>query len=285
MIFFKRQREEEAKVHGQNEVYKLPISVQKEGLLYNPVNMKIEDAKRLEEKDIREKNKKKRFEIKYLVEEDLRTRGIEDLEKTKMQKLNRQNYRRYVEYMDRGFDILTNDRFDSPEMQSRIHKPLVPEKPKVWNIIESQRNQTQPQTPGTISQPIREENQQPLSEQREEIKKEDEKEEDEENQQKLAEQQQAVEILPQSQSKRVQLEPIIPKSKHETDVPPIPQSKRMSGSIVDKPSSKRSNAPIEKPQSKNVLSHAGAEHIASRGNPASGRSIRTGAFQGVPIKH
>ena len=36
--------------------------------MYNPVSMKIEDEQRLYERDLREKNKKKRFEVKYDVE-------------------------------------------------------------------------------------------------------------------------------------------------------------------------------------------------------------------------
>ena len=36
-----------------------------DGLMYNPVNMVIEDEDRLNEKDVREKNKKKRYEIRY----------------------------------------------------------------------------------------------------------------------------------------------------------------------------------------------------------------------------
>jgi len=33
--------------------------------MYNPVNMIVEDAVRLADKDTREKNKKKRYETKY----------------------------------------------------------------------------------------------------------------------------------------------------------------------------------------------------------------------------
>lgn len=36
--------------------------------MYNPVNMKIEDEKRLNERDQREKNKKARYEVRYDVE-------------------------------------------------------------------------------------------------------------------------------------------------------------------------------------------------------------------------
>lgn len=47
---------------------KLPLTVQNEGLMYNPVSMKVEDAGRLYEKDLREKNKKIRYEVRYDVD-------------------------------------------------------------------------------------------------------------------------------------------------------------------------------------------------------------------------
>lgn len=40
---FVEERDAEAKIHGKDEVKKLPITVQNEGLMYNPINMKIED--------------------------------------------------------------------------------------------------------------------------------------------------------------------------------------------------------------------------------------------------
>jgi hypothetical protein len=33
--------------------------------MYNPVNMHVEDEARLKEKDLREKNKKRRYEVRY----------------------------------------------------------------------------------------------------------------------------------------------------------------------------------------------------------------------------
>jgi hypothetical protein len=48
---FCEDREAEAKIHGLNEVKKLPLTVQMEGLMYNPVSMKIEAPERLKEKD------------------------------------------------------------------------------------------------------------------------------------------------------------------------------------------------------------------------------------------
>ena len=38
---FQKDRDEKAKVHGHNQVKKLPATVQNEGLMYNPVNNAI----------------------------------------------------------------------------------------------------------------------------------------------------------------------------------------------------------------------------------------------------
>jgi hypothetical protein len=65
---FVEKRNAEALVHGQDEVNKLPLIVRTDGLMYNPVNMKIEDEKRLYERDLREKNKRARYEVRYDVE-------------------------------------------------------------------------------------------------------------------------------------------------------------------------------------------------------------------------
>lgn len=40
---YRAKRDDEAKIHGRDQVKKLPVTVQNEGLMYNPINMKIED--------------------------------------------------------------------------------------------------------------------------------------------------------------------------------------------------------------------------------------------------
>lgn len=107
---FDQKRIEEMKTHGQDQVKKLPITVQNEGLMYNPVNMKIEDEKRLYERDLREKNKKARFEVKYDVEAITRKEGLADLDRKQQLGLNKISGLRYKEETQRGFDILTNDK-------------------------------------------------------------------------------------------------------------------------------------------------------------------------------
>ena len=46
--------------------------------MYNPINMKIEDEQRLYERDLREKNKRKRFEVRYDVETMTRKNMLSD---------------------------------------------------------------------------------------------------------------------------------------------------------------------------------------------------------------
>lgn len=44
--------------------------------MYNPINMHIEDRDRLYQKDLREKNKRARYEVRYDVEADIRKDGM-----------------------------------------------------------------------------------------------------------------------------------------------------------------------------------------------------------------
>lgn len=92
----------------------MPASVQNEGLMYNPVNMQIEDAKRLHEKDLREKNKKARFEVKYDFEQNTRKECIANLEHKMQLKANKISGLRYREMTQRGFDILSNSKLEGP---------------------------------------------------------------------------------------------------------------------------------------------------------------------------
>lgn len=73
---FREDRAAEAKIHGLNEVKKLPLTVQMEGLMYNPVSMKIEAPERLKEKDQREWNKKARYQVRYEMEQSTRDESL-----------------------------------------------------------------------------------------------------------------------------------------------------------------------------------------------------------------
>ena len=108
------------KIHGQDEVKKLPITVQNEGLMYNPVNMKIEDEKRLYERDLREKNKKARYEVKYDVEQITRKECLAEVERVQQLNTNKISGLRFKEETSRGFDILTNDKLQGGGVNNKM---------------------------------------------------------------------------------------------------------------------------------------------------------------------
>jgi hypothetical protein len=100
--------------------------------MYNPVNMKVEDADRLLEKDIREKKKKQRYDVRYDVEQKTRREGIMDQMKQEEFGLNKISHMRYKEIAERGFDILTNDKIDA-EKRTKIEGPRAKAPEKIWN--------------------------------------------------------------------------------------------------------------------------------------------------------
>lgn len=76
--------------------------------MYNPVNGHIEDEERLKEKDLREKNKKRRYEVRYEFEQINRKESLAEQDRLDHLKLNRIKRDRVQEELDRGFDIITN---------------------------------------------------------------------------------------------------------------------------------------------------------------------------------
>ena len=78
--------------------------------MYNPINMVIEDEQRLKEKDLREKNKKKRFEARTQIEKEAKERGDAENQKKSEMAMKKISHMRVREELDRGFDIVTNDQ-------------------------------------------------------------------------------------------------------------------------------------------------------------------------------
>jgi len=77
--------------------------------MYNPINMHIEDEDRLNEKDQREKNKKKRFEARVQIETQTKEEMFKKNKKDHEMALNKVSHMRVREEIERGFDIITND--------------------------------------------------------------------------------------------------------------------------------------------------------------------------------
>lgn len=76
--------------------------------MYNPINMKIEDEKRLYERDLREKNKKARYEVRYDVDDLNRKAALAEQDRQDVMSLNKISGMRFREELDRGHDILSN---------------------------------------------------------------------------------------------------------------------------------------------------------------------------------
>ena len=100
--------------------------------MYNPVNMKIEDEARLYERDLREKNKRKRFEVRYDVEAMTRKEGFAEQERSDHLRLNKISHTRYKVEQERGFDILTNDPLKGPGASKTVYLPKANQPRGVW---------------------------------------------------------------------------------------------------------------------------------------------------------
>lgn len=139
---YQTMKKEAERTHGQDWVQKLPKSWKEEGGLYNPINGKIEDEKRLWERDLKEKNKRKRFELRYDMERQFHKQALGDEERNLQISLNKIDVQRFRDTTDRGFDIMTNKQFNSAsdEGSRKLHEPMVKPPPSLWTKIRNTSN-------------------------------------------------------------------------------------------------------------------------------------------------
>ena len=102
--------------------------------MYNPINMNIEDENRLREKDNREKNKKQRYEARYVAEKTTRDECLAENERQDKMKLAKVSYNRVAEEVGRGFDILTNGELRGGLAKISTSEWMNP-KPKGWDML------------------------------------------------------------------------------------------------------------------------------------------------------
>ena len=88
--------------------------------MYNPVTMKIDDEQRLYEKDLREKNKKARYEVRYDVEDLSRKEGLAEQDRQESLQLNKVSGLRYREETVRGYDIIDNEKLEGKGTQIKM---------------------------------------------------------------------------------------------------------------------------------------------------------------------
>ena len=102
--------------------------------MYNPINMQVEDEQRLQEKDQREKNKKKRYGARYIAEDSTRAEMLAEQERSDKMALSKVSNMRVAEEINRGFDILTNDQLRGGLAQIEATTYMKP-RPKAWDSI------------------------------------------------------------------------------------------------------------------------------------------------------
>ena len=143
---FRATQVERAKVHGHDVIEKLPNGVKySEGALYQPINMRVVDANRLHEIDLKHKLAKQRYEARYDIEEEYRERDIMEQERDKLRTLNRLDYQRHVEGRERGYNIVNNVPFYGRVSEAK-YPPMTQPKPNLWERTMSQALPSRPIT-------------------------------------------------------------------------------------------------------------------------------------------
>eukprot|EP00347_Sterkiella_histriomuscorum_P000472 403375727 len=130
------------KNHVQTYLDKLPLALQKEGTLYNPITKEVKDPVKLGEYDYRSQERIKRYEVSGIFEKIVKDR--QDIkEQHSHQKLNNKiSYERFSQTNKRGFDIVTQqDLNNSPNNEQKQDYYNRLRKQKLWNIINDNSSQ------------------------------------------------------------------------------------------------------------------------------------------------
>jgi len=89
---------------------------------------------------LRDKNKRKRFEVRYDVEAETRKEGMAQFERDQQMKVNKISMKRYKEQLNRGFDILTNDPIDNDSDPATAGEDKSEQQPSKTQVYEYYRN-------------------------------------------------------------------------------------------------------------------------------------------------
>ena len=135
---FLENRAAKEKNHGKDIVKKLPQIVQTDGMLYNPINGQVDDETRLNEREQREANKKKRFETKHAVDLQVQKETLAEKERLDKMSLQKVSHQRVAEEINRGFDVITNGELRGGLAQINATN-FMQQQPKAWDKI-SPRN-------------------------------------------------------------------------------------------------------------------------------------------------
>ena len=127
---FQKKRKEEEKNWGIERINNLPKCVKGKGDIYDLISLKIVDQKAMDSMIQEEKNKKKRYDIKYQIEKYYFDENMKKLDKIENRKNSKATYLRYKEQDKRQYDII-----DLTEKPYNEHKDII----KIGGISEWQK--------------------------------------------------------------------------------------------------------------------------------------------------
>jgi hypothetical protein len=146
---------DEADALVNRKYQRLPNGVKySEGALYQAISSKVVDPARLYEIDMKNKNAKKRYETRYDVEKEYHERDIEQQEKQKVQMINRISHERFLEDVNRGFDIINHSPYQGIGSKT-LYPSKTSSKPGVWDRAMSQKTNPPSDIPSRFSTPNR----------------------------------------------------------------------------------------------------------------------------------
>ena len=106
--------------------------------MYNPINAEIIDEKRLQEKDLREKNKKKRYEARTEIDKKQHEDGDANKARKDEQAMKRISYMRVREANERGFNILNNEGDQAQKNAAATFTKFMQKERGVWDKLGNQ---------------------------------------------------------------------------------------------------------------------------------------------------
>ncbi|KAL4473166.1 hypothetical protein ABPG72_007396 [Tetrahymena utriculariae] len=117
---FQEQLKETNQSHGKNAILKLPPSLRyRETVIFDrnkpiPEELKLIDQQR--------ENAKKRYKIRYAVENEYHERNLEMQDRRQQRLLNGLCDQKYLDEYKKGFDIITLDKIDIHDIEKLINK-------------------------------------------------------------------------------------------------------------------------------------------------------------------
>ena len=127
---FQKKRMEEQKNWGIERLNNLPKCVKGKSDIYNLITLKTVDQKEMDRMIQEEKNKRKRYDIKYKLEKYYFDENMKKLDKQEKRKNTKASYLRYKEQDNRQYDII-----DLKEKPYNEHKDII----KIGGVSEWQK--------------------------------------------------------------------------------------------------------------------------------------------------